>query len=191
MLSASRSARSGRCVATIGIFDGLHLGHRSVVAATRRESRQRGVPSVALTFTPHPLTVVDPTRAPRLLTTVDERVNALRRAGIDRVRVLPFTPSLAATTADQFIADVLLEELHVAAVVVGADFRFGSRNAGNVDTLREAGSVAGFDVRAIPLLEVAGEKCSSTRIRQLLAEGDENTADFLLNSPIEPALAVG
>lgn len=190
MKKVSRSVGSSGCVATIGVFDGFHLGHRTVVDATLRESRKRGIPSVAVTFAPHPLTVVDPTRAPRMLATIDERIEALRRAGIDRVRVLPFTPSLAATTADQFIADVLLEELSVAAVVVGADFRFGSRNAGTVDTLRQAGSVAGFDVRAVPLVEVAGEKCSSTRIRQLLADGHE-TAAILLGSPVETSLAAG
>lgn len=159
------------CVATVGIFDGFHRGHAAVVSAAVREARDRGLPCVLVTFDPHPLAVVDPARAPKLLTTVDERSQLAFEAGVDVVFVHLFDIALARKSADEWIAGFMVDALRVRSVVIGEDFRFGAGNVGDVSTLREAGRVAGFDVVSVPLVQCEGARCSSTLVRAHVRAG--------------------
>ncbi|MFF0816848.1 hypothetical protein ACFYVR_17090 [Rhodococcus sp. NPDC003318] len=176
------SAESRGSVVTLGVFDGFHAGHRAVVGAAVEQARRLGVPSILVTFDPHPLRVVASDRAPRLLMTLRERLAAAEAAGIDETVVLPFTPRFANTTAERFVDDVLVEGLRARSVVVGANFRFGRGNSGDVTLLREAGSRSGFAVTAVDLVEVDGAVCSSTRVRKLLHDGDAAGARELLTA---------
>ncbi|WP_277872985.1 bifunctional riboflavin kinase/FAD synthetase [Raineyella fluvialis] len=174
-------------VVVIGNFDGVHLGHRAVLAHAR--SLEPGLPVIAMTFWPHPLSVVRPGHEPKLLCDLDERVEMLRAAGADRVEVVAFTKEFSERTPEDFVSSLLLP-LSPARVVVGENFRFGHFAAGNVDTLRRLG-VGRFEVTAIdmvrsplhstPLATGDGmERTSSTRIRAALADGDLVGAEEML-----------
>jgi len=173
-------AANGGCVLTIGIFDGFHLGHQKLVARTVLEADRKHVPAVLLTFDPHPLAVVDCARAPRQLMTVGQRTEYARAAGIDEVIVVPFTPTLASTTAEEFAIDVLVEQFRARSIVVGQNFRFGRDNTGDVTLLDDIGSELGFDTIAIPMLSLSGRTCSSTQVRQALQTGDLDLVRQLL-----------
>ena len=167
-------------VVTMGVFDGFHRGHQALVERARARARVLRLPSVLLTFDPHPLVVTCPDRAPRQLLTVDERVERALGLGIDHVLVLPFDKAMAATPAEEFVRGGLVERLRVRHVVVGENFRFGRCGAGDPDYLAEAGQWWEFDVDAVPLVEHEGQVCSSTAVRRLLADGDTETARRLL-----------
>lgn len=173
----------GRCVVTVGVFDGVHRGHRAVVDATVRRARADGVPAVAITFDPHPVAVLRPESAPALLTSVRQRAGLLAAAGVDAVWVVPFTRAFAALEPEAFAAEVLRGRLHAVAVVVGEDFRFGHRAAGDVGLLRHLGDRLGFAVEAVALSGSAGVRWSSTAARQALAEGDVDAAARILGHP--------
>ena len=130
----------GRSVVVIGNFDGVHLGHRRVVARAREIADERGLQVVAVTFDPHPMAVLRPDHAPTTLTSIDERAALLADAGADAVLVLPFTREVAGWSPEEFVDRILVDLLHAAAVVVGANFRFGHRAAGDVALLTEAGA---------------------------------------------------
>ncbi|WOP18441.1 bifunctional riboflavin kinase/FAD synthetase [Raineyella sp. LH-20] len=191
-------------VVVIGNFDGVHLGHRAVLAHAR--GLEPGLPVIAMTFWPHPLSVVRPGHEPKLLCDLDERVELLRAAGADRVEVVAFTKAFSQQSPEDFVSSVLLP-LSPARVVVGQNFRFGHRAAGNVDTLRELGR-GRFEVTAIDLVTSplhadaaptdplhasplaspvhstdGAERTSSTRIREALAEGDLEAAEAMLGRP--------
>ncbi|MBA2638806.1 MAG: bifunctional riboflavin kinase/FAD synthetase [Nocardioidaceae bacterium] len=174
----------GRAVVTIGNFDGVHLGHRVTLDRARAVADTFG-PDVALvvvSFDPHPMAVLAPGREPAVLTTIDQRVELLVAAGADHVLVLPFTRELASWPPDEFVQRVLVDALHAVAVVVGANFRFGHRAAGDVDTLRARGTSDGFVVDAVEL--VGGERpWSSTAVREALARGDVVAAAGVLGRP--------
>lgn len=161
----------------VGVFDGVHRGHQSVLADVRAGSGDAAV--VALTFDPHPLEVVAPDRAPLLLSTVDQRVEWLRAEGVDVVGILPFE-RLREWSAEAFIDVVLSDALGATLVAVGQDFRFGYDREGDAETLRTAG---GFEVHAIELLGEGVGPISSTAIRRLLADGDVSGARELLGRP--------
>ena len=163
---------NGGCVLTIGVFDGFHLGHQQLVARTVLEAGRKHVPAVLMTFHPHPLAVVDCARAPHQLMTVDQRAEYARAAGIDEVIVMPFTPTLASTTAEEFAIEVLVDRFRVRSSVVGQNFRFGRDNKGDVALLDDIGSELGFDTIAVPMLSLSGRPCSSTQVRQALQVGD-------------------
>lgn len=172
-------------VVVIGNFDGVHLGHRAVLDHARE--LEPGLPVVAMTFWPHPLSVVRPGHEPKLLCDLDERVELLIAAGADRVEVVQFTKEFSERTPESFVSSILLP-LSPARVVVGQNFRFGHFAAGTVDTLRELGR-GHFEVTAIDLvgspLRSEGEvaRTSSTRIRAALAEGDIDAASRMLGRP--------
>lgn len=172
-------------VVVIGNFDGVHLGHRAVLDHARE--LEPGLPVVAMTFWPHPLSVVRPGHEPKLLCDLDERVELLLAAGADRVEVVPFTKEFSERTPESFVSSIL-QPLSPARVVVGQNFRFGHFAAGTVDTLRELGG-GHFEVTAIDLvgspLRTEGEvaRTSSTRIRAALAEGDIDAASRMLGRP--------
>ena len=170
----------GRTAVVIGNFDGVHLGHQHVVATARSVADRDGLRLVAVTFDPHPLAVVRPELAPVALSDIDSRCVALQRAGADDVLVLPFDKGMAAWPPADFIERVLVETLHAAHVVVGANFRFGNRAAGDVDTLRADGR---FEVDGLELDGAHGEVWSSTYVRERLAAGDVEAAAEALGRP--------
>ena len=169
--------------ATIGVFDGVHRGHRVVVAATIAHAHRLGVPAVVVTFDPHPMQVLRPAVAPVLLSTLDQRVSLLGSLGADAVLVLPFSAELAALTPDEFARQVLAERLHARPVVVGENFRFGNRAAGDTQTLAELGAELGFEVEGLPLEAGSGATWSSTYVRGLVAAGDAAAAAASLGRP--------
>lgn len=170
--------RGGPTVVAIGNFDGVHLGHREVLAAAR--ATRPGAPLVAVTFWPHPMVVLRPDAAPELLCDLAERIDLLRHAGADEVRVVEFTRRVADWSPQEFVEHVLAP-LHPATVVVGENFRFGRRALGTVDTLRELGAGM-FEVVALPLVgDVAA--LSSTRVRHSLTAGDVEAAAGILGRP--------
>ena len=161
-----------RTVVTVGFFDGVHLGHRAVLERTAEAARERAVPAVAVTFDRHPREVLAPGSEPRLLTTVDRKARLIEDAGIDVLLVLEFTPEFSRRSADDFIEHVLVGGLHVAYCVMGANFTFGHRAAGNVEMLVERGPVHGFSAERVELLELDGRPVSSSSIREALAARD-------------------
>lgn len=168
----------GPTVVAIGNFDGVHLGHREVLAAAR--ATRPGAPLVAVTFWPHPMVVLRPDAAPELLCDLAERIDLLRHAGADEVRVVEFTRRVADWSPQEFVEHVLAP-LHPATVVVGENFRFGRRALGTVDTLRELGAGT-FEVVVLPLVsDVAA--LSSSRVRHSLAVGDVEAAAGVLGRP--------
>ena len=174
----------GRTVVTIGNFDGVHRGHQAILDRARRVADDLGtdVPVVVVTFDPHPMAVLAPDRAPAALTTIDQRVRLLAARGDDHVLVLPFDREMASWSPEEFVQRVLVDALHAAAVVVGANFRFGHRAGGNVDTLRELGTTHDFTVDAVGL--VGGDPpWSSTIVRQAIARGDVAAAAEVLGRP--------
>jgi len=173
----------GRTVVTIGNFDGVHLGHQHVIRRAREVAAELGVQRVvAVTFDPHPIAVLRPEHAPPTLTTVDGRVELLEAAGADDVLVIPFTREIAAWSPERFIEDILVGCLKARAVVVGANFRFGRRAAGDLATLRSAGDVHDFVTDGIPL-DGGPQVWSSTYIRNCLAAGDVEGAAEALGRP--------
>jgi len=162
----------GRCVVAIGVFDGVHRGHRRTIGRAVERARDAGLPSVVVTFDPHPRAVVGRGGHPPVLTTHDHRADLVSDLGVDAYCVLPFTPDFARLSPQEFVTSVLVEGLRADAVVVGENFRFGSRAAGDVGTLREHGERAGFAVEAMRLLGDDGMTCSSTYVRSRLDAGD-------------------
>jgi riboflavin kinase/FMN adenylyltransferase len=172
----------GRSVVTIGNFDGVHRGHRAVIARAREEADARGASVVAVTFHPHPMAVLRPEHAPSMLTSVEARAELLGEAGVDQVLALPFDRSVAAWGPQEFVDRVLVTALHAAVVVVGANFRFGHRAAGDVPFLRQAGGPAGFDAIGVPL-DGGPQVWSSTYVRTCLSMGDVAGAAEALGRP--------
>jgi riboflavin kinase/FMN adenylyltransferase len=172
----------GRSVVTIGVFDGVHRGHQRLVDRTAAIARELGLPTVVITFDPHPDEVVRPGTHPPLLCTPRRRAELLAGLGVDAVMVLPFTLELSQMGPDEFVQSVLVERLHAARVVVGEDFRFGHRAKGDVALLQELGAKYDFEAEGVPLV-VDGRPISSTLIRERLAEGDVEGAERLLGRP--------
>jgi riboflavin kinase/FMN adenylyltransferase len=173
----------GRSVVTIGVFDGVHRGHRVIVARAAEIAAERGLPLVVVTFDPHPDEVVRPGSHPPLLCTPRFRAELLGRLGVDAVCVLPFTYEFSQLSADEFVRSVLVDALHASAVVVGEDFRFGHKAAGNVALLGELGEKYEFTAEGVPLLTDEVGTVSSSRIRDLLAAGEVAAAAGELGRP--------
>ncbi len=175
---------AGGSAVTIGAYDGVHLGHRYLLSELRREAARRGLASVVVTFDRHPATVVRPQSAPPILTDRDQKLELLAAAGIDLTLVVPFDKDRANETAEEFVLEVLVGALGARLVVVGEDFHFGHRRAGNVGLLTEMGARHGFDVIGLPLeQDPSRQVVSSTRIRELLADCDVSAAAELLGRP--------
>jgi riboflavin kinase/FMN adenylyltransferase len=173
----------GRTVVTIGNFDGVHLGHQHVVRRCREVADGLAAPQVvAVTFDPHPMAVLRPDHAPSALTGIEERAALLGRAGADAVLALPFDREMAAWSPEEFVRRVLVDALHARGVVVGANFRFGSRAAGDVATLRELGTRYDFTAEGIAL-DGGPQVWSSTYVRTCLAAGDVSGAAEALGRP--------
>jgi riboflavin kinase / FMN adenylyltransferase len=170
-------------VLALGNFDGLHRGHMKIIERVRRVASERGATAVAMTFDPHPPRVVRPDKAPPLLMTKTQRLEALERAGVDGVAVVRFTPELSRWDPETFVRTVLVEWLHVAEVWVGANFLFGHDRAGNFSSLRGLGSRYGFRAEKIDPVRYKDFVVSSTRIRRLISEGRVDEASALLGHP--------
>jgi riboflavin kinase/FMN adenylyltransferase len=170
-------------VVAIGVFDGVHYGHRTVVGKAVAQAHALGAPSVVITFDPHPSEVVRPGTHPPLLSTIDHRCALLAEVGVDAVCVLPFTRELAVMSPEEFVDHVLCERFHARAVVVGENFRFGHRASGDTETLTELGESRGFTVDAEPLVAGQGGVWSSTYVRGLIQAGDVASAAYSLGRP--------
>ncbi len=173
----------GPSVVTIGVFDGVHRGHQRVVGRAVEVAAQLGLPVVVVTFDPHPDEVVRPGSHPPFLCTARRRAELLAGLGADAVCVLPFTPEFSRLGPDEFVRVALVDRLHAARVVVGEDFRFGHRAAGDVALLAQLGEKYDFTAEGVPLLTDDGVTISSTGIREQLAAGDVAAAARDLGRP--------
>jgi riboflavin kinase / FMN adenylyltransferase len=183
----------GPAVVTVGMFDGVHRGHRALLDRVAAEAAARGLPAAAVTFDRHPLAVLRPGSEPPLLTTLDRKVELLGEAGMDAVLVLAFTKELSEVGAEAFAAEVLFDALAARAAVVGENFRFGHKAAGDPALLAELGRPRGVEVVAVPLHAAGDQVVSSTRVRAELAAGDVAAAAASLGRPyaVEGEVVVG
>lgn len=183
---------AGPYALTVGVFDGVHLGHREVVARTREVAAEFGIETAVVTFDPNPLAVLRPESAPKALASVQRRLAILAELGVDATLVLPFTPELAAVSAADFVTTYLVKGMQARAVVVGAGFRYGNRATGDVALLRTLGARSGFEVHEVPLVR-RGHTVSSTAIRASISAGDVTAAWQGLGRPhvVEGPVVVG
>ncbi|MET8907410.1 bifunctional riboflavin kinase/FAD synthetase [Micromonospora sp. NPDC004551] len=173
----------GRSVVTIGVFDGVHKGHQATIGHAVARARELGVKSVVVTFDPHPAEVVRPGSHPAVLTEPARKAELIEALGADVLCVVPFTPEFSRLPAEAFVHDILVEHLHAALVVVGDNFRFGHRAAGDVALLERLGRTFGFGVEGAPLVAEAGTVFSSTYIRSCVDAGDVAAAAAALGRP--------
>ncbi|MFF2850524.1 bifunctional riboflavin kinase/FAD synthetase [Streptomyces sp. NPDC058001] len=177
----------GRSVVTIGSYDGVHRGHQLIIGRAVRRARELGVPSVVVTFDPHPSEVLRPGSHPPLLAPHHRRAELMAELGVDALLILPFTTEFSQLSPADFVVKVLVDKLHAKAVVEGPNFRFGHRAAGNVTLLAELGADYDFEVDVIDLVvrgeAGGGEPFSSTLTRRLVAEGDVEGAAEILGRP--------
>jgi riboflavin kinase/FMN adenylyltransferase len=170
---------------TIGAYDGVHLGHRALLRDLCDRAAAAGLTSVVVTFDRHPAYVVRPDSAPKQLTGLEQKLELLADCGVERTLVVPFDTARANETAEDFVMEILVEQLSARLVVVGEDFHFGHGRKGNVGLLRELGAVNDFEVVGVHLTDEGSEPVSSTRIRALLTEGNVEEAARLLGRPHE------
>ena len=180
---AARFGAGGRTVLSVGNFDGLHLGHQKILRMVLSRARAAVHTAAAVTFDPHPMKLLRPDNAPRMIETLSQRLAGLEQIGLDAVLVLRFDRALSLLSPEDFLQRILIERLHVAAVLVGANFCFGYRGAGDVRLLTQFGKEHGFDVETVSPVEVGGTVVSSTAIRNAIAEGGVDEAVPLLGRP--------
>lgn len=172
-----------RSVVTLGNFDGVHLGHQDIFRRLITKSKELSLPSVAISFYPHPLKVLRPERAPLTLTPLKEKVKLLKDSGLDVFICLNFSLKFADLSAYRFVKEFLVEKVGAQEVYVGRDFRFGRERVGDVNYLRKLGAIFVFEVKVIEPVVVRGHLVSSTRIRRLLLQGKVDEANLLLGRP--------
>ena len=182
-LQPGGSPASAPYAVTIGNFDGLHRGHQAMLARLKEEAGKRGLPSCVLTFEPHPREFFSPAQAPARLSSLREKSELIRAAGIDRLHVCRFNQRFASLSPDAFIQQVLLNTLGTRWLLIGDDFRFGARRVGDFALLRQAGAQFGFEVESLPTISVEGRRASSTAVREALAAGNMQHACELLGRP--------
>src|SRR5213594_1392701 len=170
-------------VATVGTFDGVHRGHRAVLAEIVRRARTRGLASLIVTFDRHPLEVVNPPAAPRLLTLPDEKRALLAELGLDRIELLPFTGELARLAPEEFVRQVLRARYGMGELVLGYDHGFGRGRTGDVELVRRLAREDGFAVDVVPAVTDDGQAISSSLIRTAVAHGDLASAERGLGRP--------
>jgi riboflavin kinase / FMN adenylyltransferase len=173
----------GHCVVTIGVFDGIHRGHQAIIADAVRMAGERALPSVLITFVPHPSEVVRPGSHPPVLTSIVRRAELVEQLGVDVFCALPFTLEFSKMAPDEFVHRALVERLHASAVVVGENFRFGHKAAGDVTLLDRLGHRFGFSAHGIPLLTEDDRPLSATYVRSCVQAGDMTTAAEILGRP--------
>ena len=170
----------GSTVASVGNFDGVHLAHQKVLAEVVRRARDLGTRSLVVTFDPHPMRILRPDLAPRLITPLPLKLRLLEACGVDAVLLLPFTRDLSLTSPRDFAQQILAQRLQVREVHEGFNFRFGHRAQGDVQQLTEFGREFGFGVKVYPALRIRGEIVSSSRVRELLGAGKASRVRHLL-----------
>jgi riboflavin kinase/FMN adenylyltransferase len=173
----------GPSALTIGNFDGVHAAHRRILRRVKEVAIARGLKASALTFDPHPTKVVAPARAPRLMSSPEQRCTLMREEGIEQVLIMPFDRHVAHLTPEQFVEQVLVRKLGVRAVLLGHDFRFGYKQSGNVRLLEELGGKYGFTTEEVKAVTVRGRLVGSTVLRQLIEAGRVAQAARLLERP--------
>jgi riboflavin kinase / FMN adenylyltransferase len=161
-----------RVAITVGNFDGLHLGHQKILQSVLERARATGQRAAVITFDPHPMRVLRPESAPLMIQTLSQRLAGFERMGLDAALVLRFDHALSLVSAEEFIERILVGGLHAGSILVGANFRFGHRGAGDVRLLGELGKRDGFDVEVVPPVEIRGKIVSSTAIRSAVASGN-------------------
>jgi len=171
------------CVATIGNFDGVHLGHQAVIGQLAEKGSELNLPTLVMVFEPQPLEVFKGDQAPARLTRFREKLRALARFAVDRLLCIRFSDTFAKMPAESFIQDILVKGLGVKYLVVGDDFRFGAGRKGDFEMLQRAGNEYGFEVANLHSFRIGGERVSSTLIRQALAAGNMENAEKLLGRP--------
>jgi riboflavin kinase / FMN adenylyltransferase len=181
--SAEVPENFGPSIVTIGNFDGVHAGHRQIMRRVVALAREKGSIPTVLTFDPHPARVLAPDRAPKLLMTMDQRLRGMQSEGIEAVFSIPFSIEFAKLEPEEFVERILARALKARVVLVGEDFRFGHKQVGNLDTLRELGARFGFTLEAVPGIARRGERISSTKIRRLVVEGAVSRACRMLGAP--------
>jgi len=169
---ASRFGDARRTAVSVGTFDGLHVGHQKILQSVRERARAAGHRAAAVTFDPHPMRVLQPDRAPLMIQTLSQRLAGFEQMGLDAALVLRFDRALSLVSPEEFIERILVGGMRAGAILVGANFRFGHRGAGDVRLLGELGKRDGFDVEIIPPVEVGGQIVSSTAIRGAVAGGN-------------------
>ena len=181
------------CVATIGNFDGMHVGHQSIVRGVVARARELERPSAVITFEPHPLAVVAPDRMPKQILTIAQKEELLREMDVDALLIVPFTHEFSRWTADRFIEEFLVRALRVAEVRIGRDFCFGAGREGNLKRLEEAGRRFGFDVRGLDDVRIRGMRVSSSIVRDAISKGAIRCANIALGRTyfIEGRVATG
>jgi len=170
-------------VVTLGNFDGIHRGHQEIFRMLRLEAEANNGTALVITFFPHPLKVLHPDRAPRLITNLQDRVELMECCGIDRVLCLPFNEEFAGWDAERFVREILVQKLGIKRVLVGEDFRFGKDREGGTNFLTKRGQPYGYTVRKIDPVRVDGLEISSTRIRQSIQEGRIRESNAMLGRP--------
>ncbi len=170
-------------IATIGNFDGVHLGHQEVLRRVAARAQERGLPSLVITFDPHPLKVLNPERAPLMIQTLRQRVEAIEECGIEHVVLIPFHKDFSQMTAEEFARSLLLRRLAIRELHVGERFLFGKGRTGDVSLLRQIGQEGGYTVEGVTDLSDGEEKISSTRVRNAVLSGDIAVANRLLGRP--------
>jgi len=170
-------------VATVGTFDGVHLGHKKVIGCLLERAKKRGVPSALITFEPHPKAVVDGSSKPFVLTTGEEKARIVEETGVEFMIAVQFSKSFASIEPKDFITQFLFEGLKVREIVVGYDHHFGFHRKGDISLLRDEGKRLGFDIDVVAPALLDGLPISSTRIRRMLVEGDVPMANKMLGRP--------
>lgn len=179
------------CVATIGNFDGVHLGHQAILQQLKKQGEEHQLPTVVMMFEPQPREFFAPDQAPARLANMSEKLQDLASFGIDYILCLPFNQKLRSMSADQFIQTILLDGLKISHLIVGDDFRFGCDRTGDYQLLQHAGEKGGFSVEDTKTFELEGERVSSTRVREYLNSNDLATANKLLGRPYRMSGRIG
>lgn len=168
---------------TLGVFDGLHLGHQRIMHTVVERARAAGAVPTVITFDPHPRAVLHPESAPPLLQTFDQKIEALAVLGIEQTIVIRFTRAFAQLRAEDFLRDVVNSRLHAKEVYLGKGFEFGHNREGNIELLKRVSAELGFHAEEVPEVRLRGGRISSSRIRSLLSEGRVNLARRMLGRP--------
>lgn len=170
-------------VITIGTFDGVHLGHRSILKEVINKAKEIGGESMVLTFDPHPRSIIQPNAATKIITPLEQKLELLLNAGIDHIVVAPFSRAFSQLNAEEYVTQFLVKEFHPAAVVIGYDHRFGHDRKGDIELLKTLGKAFNFVVDEIPAHMISDAAISSTKIREALTHGDIAAANQMLDRP--------
>ncbi|HEY4085108.1 MAG TPA: bifunctional riboflavin kinase/FAD synthetase [Bryobacteraceae bacterium] len=183
----------GPSVLAIGNFDGVHAGHRVILRRVAAIARERGLTPAVLTFDPHPARVLAPERAPKLISTIAQRLRRMESEGVEAAMLLAFSHELARLSPEEFARSVLAEKLHARVVIIGEDFRFGYKQSGDLTTMRTLGEKLGFEVESAGTIQRRGARISSTAVRTLVEAGQVSKACRMLGAPfaLEGAVVKG